>query len=284
MWSARLSSPSHLAFRQGEDIGNSISTRWRSLAAVGASSSRGTCCWPTHVVALAADVAHGPPLQRYTMRSHRRSASNPDARFIRRPLVRTLAQHPERMHLRDIRQATTGDGARADAVSVRSRSLVLATAIGRLVVCVPKSSTARRAERGLCADRVVAIRPPAAALPVRLTRLCGCSGPFPWACRVAPKVVSPSAGRSRRKMWWCVLGAVFREARPPLCGLVSASRKVTTTFDVARCQPAGRWRFTPASAPSDAPASALKLAELQAQRLMISAAADRALSSSKVST
>ncbi len=188
---------------QGVDIGNSISNSLalNAYAAVGGFFQPWNMMVANPFVTWLQIMPMGH-LFNTTMKAINERERNPDARFdLAAHWFKTLAQHPERMHLRDIHaQATTSVGAGADTVSCGLQAFVYhmlrhPTAWARVRAEI---DVARR-DRGLCADRVVAFEH-AQQLPYLqacIKEALRVFGPVPMGLpRVAPKGGLTIGGRT----------------------------------------------------------------------------------------
>ncbi|KAK4247263.1 cytochrome P450 [Corynascus novoguineensis] len=180
--------------QEGEDIGNSIanSLALNAYAAVGGFLQPWNLIVANPLVTWLRIMPMGH-LFDTTMKAIGERVRNQDARFdLLAHWFKMLAQHPERMKLRDIHaQATTSVGAGADTVSCGLQSFIYhmlhhPTAWDR----VRAEIDAARRDRGLCSDRVVAFEH-AQQLPYLqacIKEALRIFGPVPMGLpRVAPK-------------------------------------------------------------------------------------------------
>lgn len=179
---------------EGADIGNSIanSLALNAYAAVGGFLQPWNLIVANPLVTWLRIMPMGH-LFDTTMKAIGERVRNQDARFdLIAHWFKMLAQHPERMKLRDIHaQATTSVGAGADTVSCGLQSFIYhmlrhPTAWGR----VRAEIDAARRDRGLCSDSVVAFEH-AQQLPYLqacIKEALRIFGPVPMGLpRVAPK-------------------------------------------------------------------------------------------------
>jgi cytochrome P450 len=180
--------------KQGTDIGNSISNSLalNAYAAVGGFFQPWNKLVANPFVTWLQIMPMGH-LFNTTMKAMAERERNPDARFdLAAHWFKTLAQHPERMQLRDIHaQANTSVGAGADTVSCGLQAFVYhalrhPTAWHR----VREELDAARREKGICTDRVVAFEhaQQLSYLQACIKEALRVFGPVPMGLpRVAPK-------------------------------------------------------------------------------------------------